>query len=348
MSKASGLVLILAGLGVAAYAMPSGTQAPAPSRQSEAVTQAPPAAKISVAAVAEPSRREERADRPLNVGKLPPRPEVPIVAPKPEPAVKPAPIRSADPPPAFTQPPAVITLAQRPKEPAAVAPPAAAHQPSKAAAVPGDRVSLARELQRELKRVGCYEGEINGAWTPSSRKAMKAFTDRVNASLPVEAPDYILLSLVQGHRDAACGKPCPAGQTLADGRCLPQAIVAHGAKKAAPPVQVARAPERSTTTGAWSTTATAVAQPLPSAPPAEGRMALAGPKHEAAEAEARDKTASIAPGPTHRAPRFERRYPRPPMGLYDRRPPPPRYVMRTPARDPGWMMRAVFRPRDGY
>jgi hypothetical protein len=29
---------------------------------------------------------------------------------------------------------------------------------------------LTRELQRELRRVGCYAGDINGAWTPSTQK----------------------------------------------------------------------------------------------------------------------------------------------------------------------------------
>src|SRR5262245_2389990 len=52
---------------------------------------------------------------------------------------------------------------------------------------PGDRAALARALQRELKRVGCYDGEITGVWTTSSRMAMKAFTEHVNATLPVDA-----------------------------------------------------------------------------------------------------------------------------------------------------------------
>ena len=47
--------------------------------------------------------------------------------------------------------------------------------------MPTDRASLARDLQSELRRVGCYSGELNGIWTPATRKAMKAFTERVNA-----------------------------------------------------------------------------------------------------------------------------------------------------------------------
>jgi hypothetical protein len=106
----------------------------------------------------------------------------------------------------------------------------------KAAVVPGDRASLARALQRELQRVGCYEGEVNGAWTTSTRMAMKAFTDRVNATLPIDAPDYILLNLVQRHEGKACGTHCPTGQLLSDeGRCAPSAVLTKAVPKPAGP-----------------------------------------------------------------------------------------------------------------
>jgi hypothetical protein len=124
--------------------------------------------------------------------------------------------------------------------------------------------------------VGCYEGELNGIWTPATRKAMKAFTDRVNATLPTDEPDYILLTLVQGYRDKVCGMTCPVGQGLAEGgRCLPNAILA--ARK---PPQVTRAvPLRAdpapASTG-WSVTRTPVPATLPSSADEE-RMGLAGP-----------------------------------------------------------------------
>ena len=66
--------------------------------------------------------------------------------------------------------------------------------------MPGDRGSLAEDLQRELARVGCYDGQINGVWTTSTRQAMKAFLERVNATLPITQPDGVLLALVQGQR----------------------------------------------------------------------------------------------------------------------------------------------------
>ena len=68
---------------------------------------------------------------------------------------------------------------------------------------PADRLQfkdgdvLTKELQRQLRRVGCYGGEINGAWTQSTRRAMQIFTNRVNAALPVERPDHILLAMLQ-------------------------------------------------------------------------------------------------------------------------------------------------------
>jgi hypothetical protein len=94
------------------------------------------------------------------------------------------------------------------------------------------RQSLVRDLQLELKRVGCYDGEANGQWNTSSKKAMAAFTDRVNASLPYEQPDFILLTLVQGHKGRACGQDCPSGQSLAgNGRCTPNGVLAQTERK---------------------------------------------------------------------------------------------------------------------
>ena len=144
--------------------------------------------------------------------------------------------------------PATATNRNTPQPPAQKAGPTAA-----------GRTSLARELLGELKRVGCYEGEIHSEWTTSARVAMKAFTARVNAKLPTNAPDPILLSLVQAYQGKACGVACPVGQELAgDGGCVPTSILAH-ANKLTPPAS-ADNENRS-------------AQP----PPPEGRMALAGP-----------------------------------------------------------------------
>ena len=92
--------------------------------------------------------------------------------------------------------------------------------------------ALAKSIQLELKRVGCFDAEIDGAWNQPTRSAMKSFIDRINATLPINEPDYILLTLLQGHQDRICGKSCPTGQLLAnDGRCQPKAIVAQADRR---------------------------------------------------------------------------------------------------------------------
>ena len=87
-------------------------------------------------------------------------------------------------------------------------------EPQRIFSLPNDRSRLASALQRELQRVGCYDREINGVWTTSSRMAMQTFLERVNAALPFDEPDVILLSLVQAHKGTACGRVCPTGESL--------------------------------------------------------------------------------------------------------------------------------------
>ncbi len=133
--------------------------------------------------------------------------------------------------------PEVVDVGQPYAEPAARM---QAASPARTALRPGDRTGIARELQRELKRVGCYGGEINGTWTPATRKAARTFTERVNAALPDE-PDLVLLALVQAQEAEVCGAGCPAGQALAaDGQCLPSAILES--RRAQPPARAVASP----------------------------------------------------------------------------------------------------------
>jgi hypothetical protein len=89
----------------------------------------------------------------------------------------------------------------------------------------GDGVSPARDAQKELQRVGCYDGEINGVWSPASQAAASRFLDRINARLPVEKPDDVLLALLRSSRDGICDS-CPRGQEAdAAGRCTPTALL---------------------------------------------------------------------------------------------------------------------------
>lgn len=164
----------------------------------------------------------------------------------------------------------------------------AAPQPSPAPEVavqtPTDRGTLARALQIELRRVGCYRGEINGIWTPNAQKAMRAFTGHINAALPVDHPDDILLALVRAHRGEGCGESCTTGHgRTGDGRCVPDAPAVQASKQPAARSDAAR---RHEPTGSGWATVTAAAPPRPAAPPLPGRMALAAPDLDAPTATA--------------------------------------------------------------
>jgi hypothetical protein len=110
---------------------------------------------------------------------------------------------------------------------------------------------LTKELQRQLRQVGCYGGEINGVWTQSTRRAMQIFINRVNALLPVERPDHVLLAILQKHPDKACNKPCPLAEIpAADGRCVPGALGALS-------IKTATLPEAGSLITSWTATETA-------------------------------------------------------------------------------------------
>lgn len=63
-----------------------------------------------------------------------------------------------------------------------------------------------RALQRELKRLGCYWGRIDGDWGPASRYAAAMFIASVNAALPVDSPEPVLLALARQHNGSNCNK----------------------------------------------------------------------------------------------------------------------------------------------
>jgi len=168
--------------------------------------------------------------------------------------------------------PVVVTIAQHRVEPSVA--------PEPKSRMPKDRETIGRQLQKELKRVGCYDGELNGVWTRPTRQAMQTFIDRVNARLPTDEPDSILLALVQAYHDKACGGHCPAGQGLTDkGNCLPNALLARASGAKSTPIAATSPVGKPTPaiTG-WTTTAVVgTVNPPTEAAPTGGRAALAGP-----------------------------------------------------------------------
>ena len=196
-----------------------------------------------------------------------------VAAPPPADRVEKAVVITVEPPPPALQSEVTKVPAPQPVAKVAQPPPAAL-----------DRAALTKQIQHHLKRIGCYQGAIDGVWSPSVRRAMKAFTNRVNATLPIERADDILLAMLQNHEQVACGLACPVGQSLAsDNRCVPNALVAHAGKRHAPPPS--GSPQRKAPDNARQPTpdpAKVVA--APEALPPDGRMLLAGPRPEPSKA----------------------------------------------------------------
>ena len=134
--------------------------------------------------------------------------------------------------------------------------------------IPKEPGALTRALQKELRRVGCYEGDISGTWSQSTRHAMKTFIERMNARLPIEEPGAVLYSLVKSQDQRVCGVACSHGEVQsANGRCIPSIPLAHVEDKAAQSATAAvEKPAMACVDGSVSTT------PQSTEPSLEGRM----------------------------------------------------------------------------
>lgn len=180
--------------------------------------------------------------------------------------------------------------------------------------------SLAKQIQTELMRVGCYDGEANGLWTTTTRLAMQLFIERVNARLPIDKPDQTHLALIQAHQ----GKMCSAApsRTPASPAADTPTIATIAPKLVSPPTEAVRPKEPPRIEGAprlISPPAAAVrpkepakADPVPAArkadappPPIPVRMREVPAKGDPADP---PQSSAPEPGPT------------PPVGIYEGRP----------------------------
>ena len=162
-----------------------------------------------------------------------------------------------------------------------------------------DKAALARELHKELKRVGCYDGDVTSIWTNSSRQAMRRFTDSVNAKLPLEEPDVVLLRLVQSQVRRVCA--CPVGPTDAGKPACREDYTAAAeiAKISAPETRQDDGASQSSTpliVGAAATTATATLLARPETNPG-GARPIVTPR-SAGEEEVRAPRSARQSGPT--------------------------------------------------
>jgi uncharacterized caspase-like protein len=70
---------------------------------------------------------------------------------------------------------------------------------------------VAEDMQRELKRVGCFSGAIDGAWGPQSRSAIERFNQAAKLDLQAEAPSTQDVTKVKSFAGLVCEQVASEG-----------------------------------------------------------------------------------------------------------------------------------------
>jgi uncharacterized caspase-like protein len=105
--------------------------------------------------------------------------------------------------------PTTTTVASLPSTPAVEAPKAAAPPPE-----------TARNLQTELRRVGCYPGDINGEWNTESRRALELFNRHARMRLDAKVASLDALDVVRGKATRVCPLQCDRGLKAQGESCV--------------------------------------------------------------------------------------------------------------------------------
>jgi uncharacterized caspase-like protein len=112
--------------------------------------------------------------------------------------------------PAKSRSPVVAAVTSPPRPDAATATP----PPGPA---PGE---VARMLQTELARVGCYSGAISGDWSTASRRALDAFNRNANVKLDSKTANVAALDAVREKQARVCPLECDRGFRAEDNQCV--------------------------------------------------------------------------------------------------------------------------------
>jgi hypothetical protein len=87
-------------------------------------------------------------------------------------------------------------------------------------AAPIDPTALVSSVQRELKRVGCYFGAIDGQWDGKTKDALVKFARVSKSSLRTDGPTFAALEAIIGQKSRLCPLKCGTGETDVNGRCI--------------------------------------------------------------------------------------------------------------------------------
>jgi hypothetical protein len=85
-----------------------------------------------------------------------------------------------------------------------------------------DPQMLARDLQTELKRLGCLSGEVDGDWGEKSKTALQSFARHAKLPIASDAPTMAALNAASATKERACPLVCDDDERMVSGRCIPK------------------------------------------------------------------------------------------------------------------------------
>ena len=115
--------------------------------------------------------------------------------------------------------PPVAPVPSAPEEKIAVMPPPEENDKRDANTKPDMRV-LTRDLQAELKRVGCDPGALDGNWSRKSVQALAQFNRRAGVKLDIKVATLGALDAVKGHEGRICPLICGRGERVDGDQCI--------------------------------------------------------------------------------------------------------------------------------
>lgn len=134
--------------------------------------------------------------------------------------------------------------------PTPVAQPPVSQAPTQVAVLPApdtrveepriDMRAIARDLQVQLKRVGCDPGSTDGNWSSKSRDALDQFNQRAGMDLDTRGATVSALEAVRVQRGRICPLTCGSGERAEGNRC----VAIPAAPKPPAKQQAKRPPER--------------------------------------------------------------------------------------------------------
>jgi len=109
----------------------------------------------------------------------------------------------------------------------AMAPTTEASESTGSSLVPSDPAKLIRDLQTELKRIGCLDGAADGDWGNQSKRALKDFAHHAKLSIPNDEPTEDALRAAAAMKTRVCPVVCDGDEKLVNGRCVARQRKVH-------------------------------------------------------------------------------------------------------------------------